>query len=198
MDTNILYIIVNVLTALLVIYYMVDGWTKGALYMLVLIIRLLGSYLIARFLSSGIVSYLMTLPVIRSHIASIAAGQQSIISQMTGAVYLLTGSTMQSTLETIAYWILYALIFAIIFIILMVIFAVLLKLSKAFNEIPVLGVFNRTIGAIEGLLFGIVNTLILVYIIAVVIRLAGEEQLSSVLLNSWLPTAFRYILYQFI
>lgn len=198
MDTSILYIICNILTALLVIYFIVDGWTKGALYMLVLIIRLFGSYFIARFLSSGFVSYLMTLPVIRSHIATIAAGNQNIVSQMVGAVYLFTGSSMQSTLETVAYWILYALTFAIIFAVLMIVFAVLLKMTKAFNEIPVLGTFNRIIGAVEGLFFGIISTLILVYIMAIVIRLAGEETLSSVLLNSWLPTVFRYILYQII
>lgn len=191
MNTEIVNLFCNLIPGLIILYYLFDGWNKGALFMLVSLVRLFGSYYIARFLSNMTAQFLLTIPFIRSTITSIAANHQTVLTQLQGGALLFTGQNLDISMDTIAWWILYFICFVVIFGVLMIFFAYLLRLSKAFNRVPVLGTVNRLLGVAEGLVFGIGFTLLLIYIAVFIFRIIGEDQLSNSLLSSWLPVMFR-------
>ncbi len=181
----------NLIPAFIVLYYFVRGWTRGALYMVISVIRLIGSFLIAQIASRYIADYLMQNPVVRSQIATFALNNQYSLNALPGASLLLSGRVINDTIESISWWIIYAICFIIVMAIIVIIFSLLLRLAIDFNKIPVLGFFNKLGGTIFGLIYGLALTLILIYIVSFILNILGYHDLALALTSSWLPILFR-------
>ncbi len=181
---------IGLITALLVLYYVFDGYSKGALYMLIYMVRLFGSFFITRFICDRLSAYLMDVSSIRSAIYSFAAHNMQALLKVPGISFLFSGRTLTEAVEPVAQWILYMLCFIVVFVLLMLLFSYLLKISKIVNKVPVLGCFNRIVGGAEGLIYGVLFTLLLINMAAFVFSLFGETGVSQALMSSWLVRFF--------
>lgn len=194
MDTNSFYILCNIIPIILILVFIVDGWIKGALYMLVSIIRLVFSYYIAQLMGSLVANFLISIPYVNEQIAKVAMSQQSNFTNIPGLAFFINVGTFQNMVETITWWIIYGISFVIIFFLLMVFFTIILKITKFANKVPVLGKVNKLIGALEGLVFGVFIMIIVVYIAVFVLNIIGNHTMANILLTSWLPaTISRFV-----
>ena len=76
----------------------------------------------------------------------------------------------------------------------MVLFSLILRVAINFNKIPILGIINRLFGCLGGLIYGLIITLILIYMVSFILNLLGYYQIQQVLMSSWLPVLFRIII----
>lgn len=190
MDTNTLGIFCNLIPALLIIVFVIDGWNKGALSMLVNLVRFIVSYFLTRVLSRMIASFIISTPFIKSQLANVALNYSDSLNKMFGVLIFLTGQSLQNNLENVMWWLVYTISFIILFSLMMIFFSVVVKISLKANKVPVVGKVNKIIGGLEGLVFGTVLTLLLVYIAAFVLEIFGYTSISQAFLSSWLPTLF--------
>ncbi len=193
LDQNTLILLCNVIPAMIVLYYIFKGWVKGGLYMLILVVKLFGSFIITRFLSNYSANLLYSNSTVKNQITSFVLNNKETLTQLPGASLLFTGGIIQNNLEGISFWIIYFLSFIIIFLLLMIIFSLILKAAINFNKIPILGVINKLLGSLEGLIFGLVLVLILIYMVSFILNLFGYYEIQQVLMSSWLPVIFRTV-----
>lgn len=190
LELDTLTIFSNLIPALIILFFVYDGWKKGALFMLINLLKLIVAYFVARILSEYLTNYLMTLPVVRSQITNVALNYSDSLNGMFGALLLLTGNTLQNTLQNIAWWLIYGISYTVIFTMILILISIIQKIALKANKIPVLGTANRLLGAIEGLLFGTGFTLVAIYIVIFILNLTDYKELSQVLNTSWLPEIF--------
>ena len=157
------FICIDILVVLLFIIFIFVGYKKGFLYELFSLIYTLASTIASWFLAPVFASLY---PLIK---LKNLTNDQMIIANFVN---------LEVILNTIAY-------FVIIFLVLKICYIVLSLLFKSINKVPIVGGFNRILGA----LMGIVNAAIITLFISMILSMPLIENGDEVKKN----TVFAYI-----
>lgn len=177
-------LLINLIPILIILIGLNRGWRHGVVYELLNIVRFFISLWLVNLLVQPIQRWIMNLPAISSYVTAQTAKVTDTLTGNLGGVDV--GSTMSGWVSSGISTVVGIVLFLLLFIIISALLKRLVRATKIFNHVPLLGTVNRFFGALLcGVYFAYLVSFIYVILFWLSVNFGWTSLASALGMSFW-------------